>query len=540
MANKELTDLPEATSAGSLDIFHVKDSLNVDKKITLDNLSKTLTYSTQPELTVATMVANPKYTTASVGKTVVETKEFSTGNGGGGIYDIISGTGTANGYNIIAHGTNSISFVLRTNEYGSIDVRQLGANGTPSTDPAAFQHALDNFEHVTASRGTYYVKDLNWPISEGRKLIGAGQNSTEFINDSTTAQNCINLVGTGSTPNSDRVAYANLEGFTITGNASGGHGIFTDLAYENRFTAIRVRNCGGATHDGIHIKRGFYSELYRITAEANGRDGVHLGETANGNIIYGGHYGGGGALGNGRAGVFIGSDGGLDRTHGCQVFGGVFESNDQYNVLIDDASGCYINGTYQESAASAGTTALIAIQDSSGGGETKGNMICNNDFFGDVLNISLQQDDETLVAGNSIRFGFTIAATSTTTKVYFNPLFLGTFTDGGSGTIVHQDPATSDRWYEKSGSDKRFSMLFGGSLTRVNYGGAFPVDFQINGTDVIRLDNSDFSFKHFFTAWDRPLILNDTYFWMEGKNFRAKQGAAPASSVDGNIIGTAL
>jgi lysophospholipase L1-like esterase len=40
-------------------------------------------------------------------------KEHSTGNGGGGDWDIIAGTGTANGINIVAHDTLSFSLVLR-------------------------------------------------------------------------------------------------------------------------------------------------------------------------------------------------------------------------------------------------------------------------------------------------------------------------------------------------------------------------------------------------------------------------------------------
>ena len=39
---------------------------------------------------------------------VVNLAERISGNGGGGIWDVIAGTGTANGYNIVAHDTLSV------------------------------------------------------------------------------------------------------------------------------------------------------------------------------------------------------------------------------------------------------------------------------------------------------------------------------------------------------------------------------------------------------------------------------------------------
>lgn len=73
---------------------------------------------------------------------VVMTKEFSSGNGGGGTYDVISGTGTANGYDIIAHDTLSLSFVLRKTK--RLDVKKLGVIGDGVTDNSdGIQRAID-------------------------------------------------------------------------------------------------------------------------------------------------------------------------------------------------------------------------------------------------------------------------------------------------------------------------------------------------------------------------------------------------------------
>jgi hypothetical protein len=72
--------------------------------------------------TVATMTALSSLT---AGVSVVNTANFYTSTGGGGTYDVIAGTGTANGANIIAHDTLSLSFVLRV---GSVpNILQFGA-----------------------------------------------------------------------------------------------------------------------------------------------------------------------------------------------------------------------------------------------------------------------------------------------------------------------------------------------------------------------------------------------------------------------------
>jgi hypothetical protein len=134
------------------------DSGNIDK----DNIS---TYTNYEFLTTADMASG----TLSDGSTIVtikagdicKTKEFSTGDGGGATYDVIAGTGAANGYNIIAHDTLSFSFVLRVDDTVISD--QFGTVETGDTT-AAMQAAIDyadafNIEFVEVS-GSYTVTNL--------------------------------------------------------------------------------------------------------------------------------------------------------------------------------------------------------------------------------------------------------------------------------------------------------------------------------------------------------------------------------------------
>ncbi len=98
---------------------------------TIDYLSATIASGAFTDVTTTSVM-----TTLSgliVGD-VVQTAEFSTGNGGGGVYDVVLTSGvTTNTYNIIAGVADPlISFVLRSS--GTTNLRQLGAAGDGVTD----------------------------------------------------------------------------------------------------------------------------------------------------------------------------------------------------------------------------------------------------------------------------------------------------------------------------------------------------------------------------------------------------------------------
>lgn len=110
----------------------------------IESFSTSATSTKLNPLTTAAMKADARFTVDDVGISVPETKAFSTGKGGGGTYDIISGTGTANGFNILAHDTESISFVLRIEEI--ITIRQFGASDAVADNSPAIQAAVDASE----------------------------------------------------------------------------------------------------------------------------------------------------------------------------------------------------------------------------------------------------------------------------------------------------------------------------------------------------------------------------------------------------------
>ena len=429
-------------------------------------------------------VRNLNPATVSAGDAITVTDEHIAGD-----FAVRSGTVPDNGGTLIEIGTGNSLYAQRIYS-GPIDVRWFGAKGDDSADDTdAIQDALDLKQDVHLPPGVYRITDsIVVPIVEGMKITGAGQELTKIKNVNTSGADAVRLIGTGSSVGT-RVAYVELSDMTISGNAQSGHGVFTDLAYENTFRKLRLIGHGNTGKSGLYIKRGFYSEIVRITAQSNGQDGVHLGETANGNIILNSHFGGGLDDGNGRAGVYIGSDGGTARTHGCQVIGNIFESNDEYNLYIDEADTCLIAGNYLEATSGDGTTAQLAVT-STGQELSLGNIIRDNDFTGDVLSIHLDEAKGTVISGNDINYGLTLADGADRTTIVQNTFVQGTVTDNGSDTILEQDYTQSDRWYRRYGTEKRYELIVNASDTDINYNGSYPVVYRVNGVEVLRMLSS--------------------------------------------------
>lgn len=231
----------------------------------IENAEPTSSVSTKlnPD-TAAIMTADTSFSSADVGVSVPTTKEFSTGNGGGGTYDIISGTGTANGFDIIAHDTENISFVLRKSSIMYIE--QYGAAKSASDNAAAIQFAIDDagdtsspITILSALAETYIIDSafLSWTTS-GKKTFamkfGARSANTTFKAGSNlaaaTKPSALSGVYGPSlildyTPimlldNSSRV---HMEGLLFDGDGEDVYGIYQNENFFCTFKDVRVTGC---------------------------------------------------------------------------------------------------------------------------------------------------------------------------------------------------------------------------------------------------------------------------------------------------------
>lgn len=108
-----------------------------------------------------------------------------------GLFEVVSGQTNVNGFNIIAHSTDNVSFVLRTDN--QLNVRHFGAVGDGvADDTAAIQAAiaLAGGRVVYVPSGTYVITSTLksnlpksfGPFAPGIKIIGAGGLNTFFDN----------------------------------------------------------------------------------------------------------------------------------------------------------------------------------------------------------------------------------------------------------------------------------------------------------------------------------------------------------------------
>jgi hypothetical protein len=195
----------------------------------------------------------------------VNLAERTTGNGGGGMWDVIAGTGTANGYNIVAHDTLSLSFVLRLDgDYVNAD--KIGAIYDDATDSsAAVQAAIDligNTEgggivyitgpcRVTATKGTNDKYGINIPYSNVTLKFGPKGSIRRQSSDISTYANAypILLIGVAdSNDTNDQVTNVRVTGKGKFVGEDTRHSTNGSALMDGR-QAIWVKNADGVTVD---------------------------------------------------------------------------------------------------------------------------------------------------------------------------------------------------------------------------------------------------------------------------------------------------
>lgn len=329
--------------------------------------------------TVDDMISDPFATVGSV----YQTAEYVAGGGvdGGGTYDVISGTGTANGFDKIAHDTLSLTFVLRI--HGHIKAKACGVRADDATDDyAAWVNIIELFKstgfpiqgHTGISRvsDTIEYNTVGDGIVQGLVLEGAGGYESEFKNTNAAGGPCISL--NAGTSASDIQYWGRIKGFRFTESASGAnsHGIqyqgcwhqtFDDLFFDavngaglrpintagdaDASSVVFLRNiraigCTGAGFDSTGATGGLVHHKFdAFFAHTNGLADIVIEGMIHYHVLNCSLTGQGGGA-PAVPGLYI-KAGTINNTGGY-VYGGEYGNNAGGCILIERASNLYIGG----------------------------------------------------------------------------------------------------------------------------------------------------------------------------------------------------
>ena len=172
-----------------------------------------------------------------------------------GIFDVISGTGTANTYNIIAHNTLSLSLELR--EAGEFEDKAFGAKGDGSTnDLSAIQAVIDAGD--VGSSGDWWDKRRVINLNHGNRVgIGSYQSSYSGIH----------MFATLDWP----------ENSTVKFNAGSGERVEHQSNIADNGTPVNEWRFESPYHPAILLNQRQPSSYGSFTQEAHGPAGSHTG-----------------------------------------------------------------------------------------------------------------------------------------------------------------------------------------------------------------------------------------------------------------------
>jgi hypothetical protein len=197
------------------------------------------------------------------------------------LFDVISGTGTANGFDIIAHATLDLSFVLRIER--PLDISTMGAKTSvlSAENNAAIDAWIAKGRSLTINAGTYQydnsISQLNIPSN--CRITGQALSALQFSSssdDSVTITNKSNIVidsvnfigpGTGFGTGSDGLVIEGATNLTMVNcevSQFNGIGVSMNNCIDSKITRNR---CFNNSVYGIQDKNGSrnkitYNDLY--------------------------------------------------------------------------------------------------------------------------------------------------------------------------------------------------------------------------------------------------------------------------------------
>ena len=279
-------DKSGSTMTGELDmnskkILNLPDATTLQEPVTYGQMINGASFAAADAKYFDTVALATADTTLAVGDVVIIEERAS------GVFNVISGTGTANTYNIIAHDTLSLSLELRGAARVSLKSCGLVDGGVVSSF-SALQAAVDAFDSFVVDGNFLIDGDVTLTSDKeffgiiGNQFLGTGSERFDVSNDASTLFNGVKFNNMGNV-------------FYISGNVdslemvdcefSGGDQVFFRSADTNSINSFRAIN--NYIHDcekGIFIQQ---ETLSNVHIEANRFENLSTAETQNAAIRVG-------------------------------------------------------------------------------------------------------------------------------------------------------------------------------------------------------------------------------------------------------------
>lgn len=299
-------DKSGSTMTGELDmnskkIINLPDATTLQEPVTYGQMINGASFAASDAKYFDTVALATADTTLGVGDVVIIEERAN------GIFNVISGTSTANTYNIIAHGSLSLSLELGLE--GGINVRQFGATGNGTTDDtSAIQAAIDTRRNVFIPDGTYLVSSLDYgtpSFANQMNITGAGRNEV-ILKGSGTGP----ILTIGSTSMTNFISNILISGIEFDGQGAGTttEGVICYGLVESTFRDCTFTNCG--------------TGLYDYGGIANIYENCKIGSSGVGNSI--------GLRFNNDATLFYTGDSNANIVRNCAV-----KANSQWGIYFD-------------------------------------------------------------------------------------------------------------------------------------------------------------------------------------------------------------
>ena len=244
-------DKSGSTMTGELDmnskkIINLPDATTLQEPVTYGQMINGASFAAADAKYFDTVALATADTTLKVGDVVIIEERAN------GIFNVISGTGTANTWNIVAHTSLSLSLKLvidnpSTAQFGMVE------GGTSATNAGAFNQAVETLaltgDTLSLSAGSFSVDKLTF----SRLVPVKGNADSVTFTTAVTSGQAIEVGDSTYRQTASTDIGWTCEGFRLTGNANADYGIVICNSQGDKFSNIIVHGFSKTGADGWHI-----------------------------------------------------------------------------------------------------------------------------------------------------------------------------------------------------------------------------------------------------------------------------------------------